>query len=161
MTNEVTAETTETTETTTDQTRRSFLKTSLLAGGGLALAAAGTDTGAAQSTTNALVYSYEFHPASTVRIEDRLLARTTVGLLKLPNGRTVPEITQPDDYNGYVVRYLLGNPRSSITTFLFSRNDLRVGERYRLSGTAQLFSTELNVVGTTISRRNGDGTNDQ
>lgn len=145
-----------TTDTTdSEDSRRSFLKTSALAAGGLALGASSTDGAAAQAGQQALVYAYEYHPATNFRIEDELQASTTIRLLRLPGGNTVPEISQPDDYNGYVIRYEMGNPRATISTFLFTRRNLQRNQRYRLSASAQVFSSELNILGATVRRRNG------
>ncbi|WP_225741221.1 twin-arginine translocation signal domain-containing protein [Halorussus halophilus] len=146
--------TAETDDTRAGDSRRSFLKTGALAAGGLALGASSTDIGAAQNAQQALVYAYEYHPATNFRVEDELPAATTVRLLRLPGGNTVPEISQPDDYNGYVIRYEMGNPRAAISTFLFTRRNLQRDQRYRLSASAQVFSSELNVLGATFRRRN-------
>jgi hypothetical protein len=48
-----------------------------------------------------------------------------VRLLRRPNGNTIPEISQPDDYDGYVVRARLGGSRAGDSTFPFARRALQ------------------------------------
>ena len=137
-----------------DRSRRNFMKASALAAGGLALGATAAEGAAAQSESMALVYAYEFHPVTNFRVVDTIRASSTVRLLRLADGSRVSEISQPDDYNGYIIRYELGDPRSAVTTFLFTRATLQRGQAYRMSGIAQLFSTDLNLIGARIDRRN-------
>jgi hypothetical protein len=134
--------------------RRSFMKKGALATGALALGLGSTGTAAAQGR-NVLVYTYDYYPNVQFRVIQQLEQSTTVRLLKV-RGNTVPEISQPDDYVGYVIRYLIGDNDDGglITTFLFIRggNGLSEGSVRRLSGDASVFSSRLNLLSTSMER---------
>lgn len=139
----------------TEESRRSFMKKGAITAGGLALGAASADTATAQNRRQVLLYSYEYHPGVQFRVIAPLQQSTTVRTLRLPGGGNVPEISQPDDYSGYVITYTLGGAarrglRSSagITTFVFTRQALRVGQRYRTGINATVFSAQLNLLST-------------
>lgn len=137
-----------------DESRRSFMKKGAVAAGGIALGAASTDTAAAQQRRQVLVYSYEYHPGLPFRVIAPLQQSTTVRALRRPNGQTVPEISQPDDYNGYVITYGLGGAQRStagITTFLYSRQTLNTGQTYRTGVNATVFSSQLNLLSTDVT----------
>jgi hypothetical protein len=134
--------------------RRSFMKKGALATGALALGLGSAGTAAAQNR-NVLVYTYDYHPDVQFRVVNTLEAATTVRLLERPGGGNVPEISQPDDYNGYIIRYLLGGGgggQGQITTFMFSRGgqSLSQGDTRRFSGNASIFSSELNLLSTSL-----------
>ncbi|ODR82947.1 hypothetical protein BG842_15190 [Haladaptatus sp. W1] len=141
--------------------RRSFMKKGALATGALALGLGSAGTAAAQNQ-NVLVYTYDYHPNVEFRVENSLEKATTVRLLQRPGGGNVPEISQPDNYNGYIIRYLLGQNGGSeaqITTFLFGDGlSLSQGDTRRLSGGASVFSSTLNLLSTNLGGSGGGGT---
>ncbi|EFW90418.1 hypothetical protein ZOD2009_20213 [Haladaptatus paucihalophilus DX253] len=141
--------------------RRSFMKKGALATGALALGLGSAGTAAAQNQ-NVLVYTYDYHPNVEFRVENSLEKATTVRLLQRPGGGNVPEISQPDNYNGYIIRYLLGQNGGSdaqITTFLFGDGlSLSQGDTRRLTGGASVFSSTLNLLSTDIGGSGGGGT---
>ena len=134
--------------------RRSFMKKGALATGALALGLGSAGTAAAQST-NVLVYTYDYHPNVQFRVVNTLEAATTVRLLERPGGGNVPEISQPDNYNGYIIRYLLGGGgggQGSITTFMFKQGgqSLSQGDTRSFSENGSIFSSELNLLSTSL-----------
>lgn len=137
-----------------DSSRRSFMKKGALATGALALGTAGANTASAQQTRRVLVFAYQYYPNIRFRVRQPLQASTTVNILRRPDGNRVPEISQPDDYNGYVIDYRLqDNARvAGITTLLFTRGLLERGVSYRLAADAQVFTSELNLLSTTARR---------
>ncbi|MFH5798709.1 twin-arginine translocation signal domain-containing protein [Haladaptatus sp. CMAA 1911] len=142
--------------------RRSFMKKGALATGALALGLGSAGSASAQST-NVLVYTYDYHPNVEFRVVNTLEAATTVRLLERPGGGNVPEISQPDNYSGYIIRYLLGGGnggQGSITTFMFKQGgqSLSQGDTRRFSGNASIFSSELNLLSTSIGSGSGGGT---
>lgn len=98
-----------------------------------------------QSDGLVLVPLIDYHPGLTVRVVDRLPAPTVVRLLRLPNDETVPVLTRPDEYAGYVVRSENGDERVYSTTFVFTRDALEIDARYEFGADAQVFSTQLNL----------------
>ena len=135
--------------------RRSFLKKGALATGALALGLGSAGSASAQNRS-VLVYTYDYHPNVDFRVVNSLEKATTVRLLERPGGGNVPEISQPDNYNAYIIRYLLGGGGSGgqgqITTFIFLNGGgaLSQGSTHRFSGGASIFSSELNLLSTTI-----------
>jgi hypothetical protein len=145
-------------EDASDESRRDFMKKGAMASGAAALGLAGSSGGAAaqqEGRTQVLVFTYDYYPNVTFRVTQPLQASTTVNVLRRPGGGTVPEISQPDDYNGYVINYRLGaqgEQSAGITTLLFTRETLQTDSRYRLAGNAQVFSSDLNLLSTTTRR---------
>jgi hypothetical protein len=143
-----------------DESRRSMVEKGALASGAAALGVSSMDTAAAQDgRRQVLVYTYNYYPNVSFHVVEQLQASTTVNVLRRPRGGTVPEISQPDDYNGYVISYQIGgdgDERAGITTLLFTRGTLQIDTRYRLSGDAQIFSSDLNLLSST-ARRTGGG----
>jgi hypothetical protein len=139
--------------------RRSFMKKGALATGALALGLGSAGTASAQNR-NVLVYTYDYHPNVQFRVVNTLEKATTVRLLERPGGGTVPEISQPDNYNGYIIRYLLGGGgggQGQITTFMFRQGGqaLSRGDTRRFSGDASVFSSRLNLLSTTLEGSGG------
>ncbi|WP_227379981.1 twin-arginine translocation signal domain-containing protein [Haladaptatus halobius] len=138
---------------TLDNPRRSFMKKGALATGALALGLGSAGSAAAQGQ-NVLVYTYDYHPGVQFRVQNALEQSTTVRLLARPGGGNVPEISQPDDYNAYIIRYLLGGGdggQGQITTFVFGRDlTLSQGDTRRFSGDASVFSSALNLLSTSL-----------
>ncbi len=138
------------TEKVESEERRSFMKKGALATGALALGLGSAGTATAQDS-EVLVYTYDYHPNVPFRVTNTLEQSTTVSLLERPGGGDVPEISQPDDYSGWVIRYNLGGQNAAITTIMFSRSaDLSSGDRRRFSGDATIFSSELNLLSTNL-----------
>jgi len=145
------------TEDVDSEERRSFMKKGALATGGLALGLGSMGSASAQQG-QALVYTYDYHPGTRFRVVNQLEQTTTVRLLRRPGGGTVPEISQPDDYNGYVVRYLIGGDgdQGQITTFVFGQNlNLSQGDTRRFTGGASVFSSDLNLISTNVQGGGG------
>ncbi|WP_458207233.1 twin-arginine translocation signal domain-containing protein [Haladaptatus sp. NG-SE-30] len=144
------------TEYVDSEERRSFMKKGALATGALALGLGSAGSASAQQGAEMLVYTYDYHPNIPFRVTNALEQSTVVRLLRRPGGGDVPEISQPDDYNGWVVRYDLGGQDASLTTVVFSRTaNLSSGDRRRFSGDATIFSSELNLLSTSL-RGGGD-----
>ncbi|WP_232423770.1 MULTISPECIES: twin-arginine translocation signal domain-containing protein [Haladaptatus] len=141
-------------ENVESEERRSFMKKGALATGALALGLGSAGSASAQGR-NVLVYTYDYHPQVEFRVVNSLEQATTVRLLQRPGGGNVPEISQPDDYDGYIIRYLLGggggDGRGQITTFVFGRNlSLSQGDTRQFSGDASIFSSTLNLLSTSL-----------
>ncbi|RBI58358.1 hypothetical protein DMJ13_27110 [halophilic archaeon] len=147
------------TDESTDGSRRKFLKKGALATGTVALGVSGSNTaGAQQVQQDVLTYFDDYQPGQTVQVVEQLPANITVTLLQLPNGNTVPEIGQPDDYNGYVVRPATGQGnRSWGATYLFTRASITTGNRFQFGTTANVFSSQLSLISTSFSRQGGGG----
>ncbi|WP_226006337.1 hypothetical protein [Natrinema salinisoli] len=88
----------------------------------------------------------------TVRVVDRLPAPIVVELLELPNDETVPVLTRPDEYTGYVVRSEPGGTQVWSTVIVFTRDSLESGACYAFDVGAQVFSTQLYLFETTARR---------
>lgn len=140
-------------ENVESEERRSFMKKGALATGALALGLGSAGSASAQGR-NVLVYTYDYHPQVQFRVVNALEQATTVRLLERPGGGNVPEISQPDEYDGYIIRYLLGGGgggQGQITTFVFGRNlSLSQGDTRQLSGDASVFSSTLNLLSTSL-----------
>jgi len=152
----------ETKEHVESEDRRSFMKKGALATGALALGLGSAGMASAQSR-NVLVYTYDYHPNVEFRVVNSLEKATTVRLLEKPGGGNVPEISQPDNYNGFIIRYLLGGGNSGgqgqITTFMFVNGggSFSQGSTHRFSGDASVFSSTLNLLSTTTQGGGGGG----
>ncbi len=145
-------------ETVESKERRSFMKKGALATGALALGLGSAGSASAQDGNQVLVYTYDYHPGVSFRVTNSLEQSTVVSLLERPGGGDVPEISQPDNYSGWIVRYNLGEGDAAITTFLFSQDaNLSTGDQHMLSGDASIFSSELNLLSANLS--SGDGGN--
>ncbi|GAB3664309.1 hypothetical protein [Halopiger thermotolerans] len=99
-----------------------------------------------------LVPITDYQPGTTGRVVDRLPAPIVVELLALPNGDTVPVLTRPDEYVGYVVRFALSETQVRSTTTVFTRESLEVGACYVFEAGAKVFSTQLSLLRTTARR---------
>ncbi|WP_227375210.1 hypothetical protein [Haladaptatus halobius] len=97
----------------------------------------------AQPTGTALVFARDYYPGVSFRVAANLPILVTVTILNQPPD-DVQLISQPDDYNGYVINYAYrGTP---IFAFLFTRRYLPTGSRYRLGQNATYFSSNLNLI---------------
>ncbi|SEQ34587.1 hypothetical protein [Natrinema salaciae] len=108
--------------------------------------------GGDEAERSVLVPMNEYRPGMTVRVVDRIPAPTVVELLVLPNGETVPVLTQPDEYVGYVVRSELGGAQVRSTMIVFTRESLESGACYAFEAGARMFSTQLSLLRTTARR---------
>ncbi len=141
-------------ENVESEERRSFMKKGALATGALALGLGSAGMASAQNRS-VLVYTYDYHPNVEFRVVNALEKATTVRLLEKPGGGNVPEISQPDNYNGYIIRYLLGGGgggQGQITTFMFlsGGGSISQGSTHRFSGNASVFSSRLNLLSTSL-----------
>ncbi|GAA0223865.1 hypothetical protein ACFFQF_09200 [Haladaptatus pallidirubidus] len=104
-------------------------------------------TGERPPIGTALLFTRDYHPHVPFRVLGNLPATITVAILdEPPDG--VQVLSQPDDYNGYVITYeIYGTP---IYTFLFTRQFLPTGDRLRLGEDATYFSTNLNLLEVSI-----------
>ncbi len=144
-------------EESNDSSRRDFMKKSAVATGALALGSAATSgaVSAQSGDPSVLVFTYQYYPNVKFKVRQPLTATTTVQLLQRPSGNTVPEISTPDDYNGYVIDYRVqGNSQNSgIVTFLFTKSSLDQNGTYKLSGDAQVFTSALNLLQTNANKQ--------
>ncbi|WP_266079132.1 hypothetical protein [Haladaptatus caseinilyticus] len=100
-----------------------------------------SETGASSGT--ALLFARDYYPNVPFRILGSLPAMITVKILdEPPDG--VQVISQPDDYNGFVISY--GFHETPVYTFIFTRRFLLTGGRFRLGGDPTYFSTNLNLL---------------
>lgn len=128
------------------------MKKGALAATAVALGATATGTGTvgAQQEGQALVFSYDFHPGQDFEVVAPLEASTTVNVLQLDE-ETVPEISQPDNYNGHVIRYDMGGEGAGVTTFLFSQDvSLSSDDSGSFGEDATMFSSQLNLLSVDI-----------
>ncbi|WP_458184926.1 twin-arginine translocation signal domain-containing protein [Haladaptatus sp. NG-WS-4] len=145
------------TGTKTDDSRRDFMKKGALTASAVGLGLAGAGTTAAQQRDDVLVYTDDYIARTPFRIVSQLPQSITIQLLRLPNGNTVPEISQPDDYNGYAMRYSTGNQNVIGASYVFTTGTLQEDTRYRFATEANVFNGRLNLLNTTASRIGGGG----
>ncbi|MCO8242693.1 MULTISPECIES: hypothetical protein [unclassified Haladaptatus] len=94
-----------------------------------------------------LVFTRDFFPNVPFRIVAQLPAIITVTILdEPPDGTQV--ISQPDEYNGYVITYDFH--RTPIFVFLFSRRYLPTSDRYRFGDDATYFSSNLDLLEVSV-----------
>lgn len=99
---------------------------------------------------NVLVFARDFHPNTRFRIVGRLAAGITVEMLRGPAGQSVPVLTQPDDFDGYVISSTVGT--SAFYSFLFAEQFLLSEARYSFGSEATYFSSVLNLLEVPIHR---------
>lgn len=99
-----------------------------------------------------LTFSYDYQAGRTFEVISRLQTSTTVRLLTLDDEETIPEISQPDEYTGHVIR-----PESAAdgalepTTLLFIRGgSISPGESATFGTDVSMFSSDLNLLSTTV-----------
>lgn len=97
-----------------------------------------------------LVFSYDYYPGINFDVVSQLETGTTVSILQTVDEETVPEISQPDEYTGHIIRYDIGGS-VGITAFLFSRDvSLDAGDSGTLSDMGSMFSPTLNLMQTSV-----------
>ncbi|WP_229380236.1 calcium-binding protein [Haloterrigena salifodinae] len=134
----------------TGDSRRSFMAKGALATGALTLGtgAFGTATVGAQGDQVA-VFANNYYPGGNFDVIAPLQTSTTVEVLQL-EGETIPEISQPDEWSGHIIRYDIGQ-QSGITTFLFVRGQsLSADDSGTMGEEASVLSSDLNLLNTTL-----------
>lgn len=132
-----------------------------LATGALTLGtgAFGTATVGAQEDQVA-VFASDLYPGADFDVLAQLQASTTVDVLQLDD-ETVPEISQPDEWSGHIIRYDIGQ-ESGITTFLFTRGGgLSSGDSGTLGEDASVLSPDLNLMSSSLNGGGGGGDTDE
>ncbi|MFC4249605.1 hypothetical protein ACFOZ7_22180 [Natribaculum luteum] len=134
------------------ESRQSFTRKGALAAGGLALGAAASSTVAAQDDDDgdALVFAYDYIPGQDFEVLSQLDQSTTVQVLQLDD-EEVDEISSPDEYNGYAVRYNTDADTAGTTTFVFLRDEtLDTEDTETFEGDATMFSSDLNLLSDSL-----------
>jgi hypothetical protein len=103
---------------------------------------------AARPSGTVLVFTRDFYPNVPFRIVSQLPAPITVSILDEPPN-DVQVISQPDEYNGYVVTYEFYE--TPIFVFLFSRQFLPSGTRFRFGDDATYFSANLDLLEVSVA----------
>ncbi|WP_247000886.1 calcium-binding protein [Halosolutus gelatinilyticus] len=112
--------------------------------------------GAQDESSEAAFFADNYYPGANFDVVAQLEASTTVNTLQI-DGETVDEISQPDEWNGYIIRYDIG-AQSGITTFMFVRSaTLSEGDSGTAGEDASVLSSELNLLTTSL---NGGGGGD-
>lgn len=132
--------------------RREFMKKGLLAASAVGLGVAGMGTAAAQSDISVLVYFDDYVADAQFRVVSVLPATITVRMLTLPGGGEAPEISQPDDYNGYAIRYARGTGSVAGASYVFTRGTMQQRAKYRFTKDATVFSSRLGLLDTRAIR---------
>jgi len=153
--------------TETDFERRSFLKAGALASTALALGGSGvasaTDGVAvrqdavAQQAQEGLVFAYDYWPLTPFVVINQLQTSTTVDILNGIDDEGIPEISQPDDFNGYVVNYRMTEDGPGMYTLVFTEGTLQSDGQYQFEEDASMFSTDLNLLESTLTSQNSGG----
>ncbi|RKD97307.1 hypothetical protein [Halopiger aswanensis] len=98
-----------------------------------------------------LVFTYDYEAGESFDVVSQLETSTTVRILQTADEETVPEISQPDEYNGHVVRYQADDGPQGPTVLLFTRDQtFESGESGSLGEDAQMFSSRLNLISTSL-----------
>lgn len=98
-----------------------------------------------------LVFSHDFEAGAEFDVISQLETSTTVRILQTVDEETVPEISQPDEYTGHVIRYNGDDPPLAPTTLLFVRaGSMSADDSATLGDEASMFSSQLNLLETTI-----------
>ncbi|NUB90186.1 hypothetical protein HTZ84_17075 [Haloterrigena sp. SYSU A558-1] len=99
-----------------------------------------------------LVFTYDYEAGEDFEVISQLETSTTVQILQTADGEAVPEISQPDEYVGHVVRYQVDGGPVSPTTLMFIRGGtISSGESATLGEEATMFSPTLNLLSTDVS----------
>ncbi len=151
-------------ESVGNHSRRSFLKRGVVTAGAIGgLSVTGSATGAAQTSRWAalqqnqevLAFLFGYQPNLPFRVLGTLEQVNTVRLLTPIRGGPAPEITQPDNYTGYIIGLVGLNVRTP--TFLFTQGaQLNINPTpsftgYQFSPEFTSFSSELSLIQTTIT----------
>lgn len=145
--------------------RREFMKKGALASSALALSLASSGTTAASSTaqqqpSQVLVFVYDYNPGISFEVTDRLQQGTVDGIL----GRSVggddgsPIVTDPADYNGYVVRYQPDQDAGEYALVFVREGTLDTERTYVLETDATFFNNEANLLTAGIGSVDGEET---
>lgn len=117
-----------------------------------------------QDTPRILVFAYGFWPQIPFTVVGQLQTDTTIKILTGPENSGLPEIPQPDEWNGYLINYEVTDTEngyavdtkaregfSGLFTLVFTETSLRTDRQYQFSGDATVFSTRLNLLANTES----------
>lgn len=104
------------------------------------------------------VFSNHYYPGARFEVIAQLQTNTTVEILRADED-PVPEISQPDEWTGHIIRYDIGDIRESgITTFLFTRGRrLSPTESGTIGDDASVLSSRLNLLSTSVTEQTGEG----
>ncbi|SEW26915.1 hypothetical protein [Natrinema salifodinae] len=98
-----------------------------------------------------LAFTYDYEAEESFDVVAQLETSTTVNILQTADEETVPEISQPDEYTGHIIRYQVDDGPEGPTTLLFVRDgSIDSGESATLGEDATMFSTRLNLIATTL-----------
>lgn len=101
-----------------------------------------------QSSTvqQVLVNMSDYRPGMTVNVVGRLPAPITVRLLRLPTDETVPVLSRPDSYTGYVARTEYAVHQVGSPMVIFTLETLDTGRYYELQPDVQVLSERLRLL---------------
>lgn len=145
-------------DTSETEEDRSIVKPGLLATGTLALGATANATMAQDGSQGrpGLMYSYQYYPNTDFTVIDRLPQESTVRLLQTADGETPPEIGDLGGWRGHVIQYDVGG--DGIPAFLFlDERRMAEGETSSTGGDAQMFTSDRNLLRTTLGGEGGGG----
>lgn len=98
-----------------------------------------------------LLFTYNYEAGENFDVVSQLETSTTVRILQTTEEETVPEISQPDEYTGHVVRYAVDDGPQAPSILLFTRDQgFSSGDSGTIGEDAQMFSTQLNLISTTL-----------
>lgn len=113
--------------------------------------------GAVQTVDNpelVLTFAGDYHPKIPFQPVDRLPQRPVNEILGSLIGEDEPVVSNPTDYNGYVIGY--GTHLPGKYTFAFvNRRTLRRAQRYRFTGDAVFFDAQTNLISASIAPAGG------
>ena len=137
------------------------MKKGALATGALTLGSATVTPAAADGQQERVAaFSFRFYPGASFDVVAQLEQSTTVEVLQ-EEGQTVPEISQPDEWTGHIIRYDTGREGPGITAFLFIRGrSLNPGDSGTLATEASMLSSRLNLLSTSLEGGGGGGGGD-
>ena len=149
-----------------DESRRSFMKKGALASGAIALGAAGSGTAAAESSSlqqqpsQVLMFAYDYHPSRSIQVVNQLQQQTINTILGQSVGQNGNQIvSDPTEYNGYIVQYESGDGGAGEYTLAFSRDQpLSTDQSYQLTpGNATFFNSDINLLQVGVGGGGGGG----
>ncbi|WP_254768120.1 calcium-binding protein [Salinilacihabitans rarus] len=131
-----------------DDSKGSLAKKGAVAGAAGLAALGASGSAAAQDGDEVLVFSSNYFPGADFEIIAEL-DRTTTDNVLVVDDEEVDEISDPTDWNGYVLRYDM-NDSAGVTTFLFTEESLDEGDTGSLGEDTQMFSADLNLLSSDL-----------